>query len=426
VIGRYTGDGKLHLTYGDEVCAYVDVEFLEKGFPQWHFAANWLPPRARGLIEPVLGQAPDLGGLILDLLHTPNLCARNWINRQYDHEVQGTSVVKPFVGRRQEVPSDAAVLLPVLEGTAGLALASVLLTEYGDIDTYHMVTASVEEGMRRVTAVGGDPAQVGGLDNFCWPSIQHHPETNPDGDYKAAQLVRACWGLKDACEALEVPLLSGKDSMYVDGTLTGRHGLSQRVSGPPTMMFTATAPVPDLSRAQTLEPKLAGDLVYVLGQTRDELGASALYGMLGHVGLNLPQTDFKASKRLCLAVSKALDQGLLASCCVVSRGGLAYALARMALAGELGLEIDLGLLPALEGLSDLRRLFSESTGRMVVTVAPKRHREFEQLLKDIDWAPVGKVTRPKRLVITSGSQTRADLEISGLRRAFIKRFGKLV
>ena len=426
VIGRFTGDGKLKLTYGDQICAYVDVEFLEKGFPQWEFEAHWLPPEARGLTEPAIEVPEDLGGLLLDMLGTPNLCNREWINRQYDHEVQGTSVVKPFVGRRQEVPTEAAVLRPVLESKAGLAMAQVLLYEYGDIDTYHMVTASVEEGLRRVTAVGGDPLQVGGVDNFCWPTIQYDPKGNPDGRYKAAQLVRACWGLRDACQALGVPLLSGKDSMYVDGRLKGRHGLVQRVSGPPTMLFTATAPVPDLKRVQTLEPKLPGDAVYVLGQTKDELGAGALYNMLGQVGRKVPETDLDASLAMCLKVAQALDKGLLASVCVIGRGGLAYALARMSMAAELGIELDLDLLPAARGLPPLTRLFSESTGRFVVTVDPKRTAELEELMAELPIAQVGRVAKSKTLSVAAGGRAVMDLGVSQLRKAFTKRFGGMV
>ena len=426
IIGRYTGDGKLKLSYGDQVCAYVDVAFLEKGFPQWEFEADWLPPALRGLAEPVLGEPGDLGALLLDVLHTPNLSSHGWINRQYDHEVQGSSVVKPFVGRGFDVPADAAVLHPVLESKAGLAMSQVLLTAYGDIDTYHMVTASVEEGMRRVVAVGADPGQVGGVDNFCWPSIEKDERKNPDAPYKAAQLVRACWGLKDACEALKIPLLSGKDSMYVDGTLKRRHGMTQRVSGPPTMMFTATAPVPDLKRVQTLEPKMKDDLLYVVGLTKDELGGSAVYNMLGHVGANVPQTDFDQSLKLFDAIHEALGRGLLASCCAISRGGLAYALSRMAMAANLGLIIDLDQMPAVPGMSPMGLMFSESTGRMAVTVDPKKQEEFESLLGDIAWGAVGRVAGDKRLKIGAGGRTVCDLAVSHLRRAFTKNFGNLI
>ena len=426
VIGRFTGDGKLQLTYGEDVCCYVDVEFLEQGFPQWEFEALWTPPAARGLSEPVLKAPQDLGGLVLDLLDSPNLCSREWINRQYDHEVQGTSLIKPFVGRDQDAPSEAAVILPVLTSRAGLAMAQVLLTDYGDIDTYHMVTASVEEALRRLVAVGGDPEQVGGVDNFCWPSIIHDPLTNPDGRYKAAQLVRACWGLKDACLGLEIPLLSGKDSMYVDGTLTGRYGCAQRVSGPPTMMFTATAPVPDLGALQTLEPKLAGDNLYVLGLTKDELGASALYGLWGHTGLKVPQTDLAASKALCRALYAGLKDGLVASACVPSRGGLALALARMVLAGRLGLEVELDGLPVEGELEAMPLLFSESTGRMVVTVAPGWAEEFEQLMEEVPCARVGRVIAQQELRVSLAGTPVVGLKGAQMRRVWRRRFGRMV
>ncbi len=426
VIGRFTGHGRLILRHGPKVCGAVDVRFLEKGFPQWEFSAQWLPPEARGLAEPVLKEPADLGGLYLELLASPNLCCRSWINRQFDHEVQGTSVVKPLLGRRQEVPSEAAVILPVLEGRVGLAITSVLLTEYGDIDTYAMVAASVEEGLRRLVAVGGDPGEVGGVDNFCWPSIQYDPVANPDGRYKAAQLVRACWALRDACLALGIPLLSGKDSMYVDGMIPDRQGLVRRVSGPPTMMFTATAPVKDLARVQTLEPKAVGDLVYLLGETRDELGGSALYNHLGQVGRNVPATDFEQSLELCRRVAELLGRGLLASVCVVGRGGLAHALGRMALAGGLGLGLELDPAPAAMGLGGLKLLFSESTGRYLVTVDPARQREFEAGLGALPHARLGRVTRERRLVVGLGGERRLDLSLARLRQAYLARFGKLL
>ena len=179
VVGEFTGDGKLMLTWGDEVCCYVDVAFLEEGFPQWTFEARWMPPQGRGLSEPVIKPPADLTEMLADLMGHVNLCSREWINRQYDHEVQGTSVIKPFVGRRRDVPSEAGVILPELDCPVGLAMAQALNPDYGDIDTYAMVAATVEEAYRRVVASGGDPEQVGGVDNFCWPSIAVSPPGQP-------------------------------------------------------------------------------------------------------------------------------------------------------------------------------------------------------------------------------------------------------
>ncbi|MBW2539993.1 MAG: phosphoribosylformylglycinamidine synthase, partial [Deltaproteobacteria bacterium] len=212
VIGRYTDAGKLQITFNGKTCAYVNMDLLTSGFPQWEFDAQWLPPDRRGRVEPVLGEPGDYERLLTDLLARPNICSKEWINRQYDHEVQGTSVIKPLVGVDRDVHSDASVIRPVLESMRGLAFAQALLPTYAAIDAYHMTTCTIDEAVRRVVAVGANFDHIGGVDNFCWPNIQYHPVDNPDGKFKAAQLVRSCQALRDICMAYEIPLLSGKDS----------------------------------------------------------------------------------------------------------------------------------------------------------------------------------------------------------------------
>ena len=186
---------------------------------------------------------------------------------------------------------DAAVLRPRLDSTRGLALSMALHPTYGQIDAYHMTAASIDEAVRRLLAVGGRLEHVGGVDNFCWPSIQYDPVKNPDGRLKAAQLVRANWALKDYCLAYGIPLLSGKDSMYIDGYLAGEFGETHKVSGLPTLLFTATSIIPDVSRCLTLDLKAAGDYIYLVGRTRNELGGSEFYEIFDYVGLNVPQVD---------------------------------------------------------------------------------------------------------------------------------------
>ena len=221
VIGRYEANGKLHLAYAGKTCACLDLSFFKEAFPQWEFDAHWQAPEARGLHEPVLGEPQDYALLLHSLLQRPNVCSREWIQRQYDHEVQGTSAIKFMTGRERDVPNDAVVLRPVLESRRGLAVAQALHPTYAPIDAYDMVAATIDEAVRRVLAVGGKLDEIGGVDNFCWPNIQYHPVQNPDGRFKAAQLVRANWALRDICLAYGIPLLSGKDSMYVDGHLPG-------------------------------------------------------------------------------------------------------------------------------------------------------------------------------------------------------------
>jgi phosphoribosylformylglycinamidine synthase len=416
----------LHLTHAGKTCAWVDMDFLESGFPQWEFDAEWIPPAQRGLAEPVLRPPSDLKGLLMDLLQRPNICSTEWITRQYDHEVQGTSVIKPLVGVERDVNSDAAVLRPVLSSRRGLAFAQALLPAYSAIDAYAMAAGSIDEAVRRILAVGGDLEHIGGVDNFCWPSIQHDPQSNPDGRFKAAQLVRACWALRDTCLEYGIPLLSGKDSMYVDGHLAGRYGETHKVSAPETMQFAAISVVPDVGRCISMDGKAAGDLVYVVGLTRNELGGSEYYAHLGYVGLNVPRVrpaDFLAAYR---ALSRAVDMSLVASAHGVYRGGLGVHLAFVAMAGNLGIRADLRRVPAAGVERSDALLFSESAGRLIVTADPARRSEFESVFRGLPCACIGELTSEPVLNL-AGLDGRPALSatVSDLKAAWQKPFGSL-
>jgi phosphoribosylformylglycinamidine synthase II len=420
VVGRYEASGRLHLTYQGKTTAYLDLSFIEEDFPQWEFDARWLPPEARGLCEPVISAPKDYGRLLHTLLGRPNLCSREWIQRQYDHEVQGASAVKFLVGRGHDVPNDAAVLRPVLRSLRGLAVSQTLQPTYAAIDAYHMVAATIDEAVRRVLAVGGELDQIGGVDNFCWPNIQFDSQQNPDGRFKAAQLVRANWALRDVCLAYGIPLLSGKDSMYVDGHVAGTFGERHKISGLPTMQFTATTLVPDVTRCQTMDAKAAGDLVYVLGTTRNELGGSEYYDLFDYVGLNVPQLDTEATKPLYRALQKAIAGGLAASCRGLYRGGLAVHAAMVGFAGGLGMQLDLSRVPTVDGaLRDDQVLFSESCGRFLVTVSPPDRQAFEGLFAGLPCACVGEVTTDPRLVLVSqAGETLLDESIQALKNSW--------
>jgi len=426
VIGRYTDSGKLQISWEGQICASVDVDLLTKGFPQWEFDAEWTPPALRGLREPVLKAPSDYNRLLLDILAGPNICSKEWVCRQYDHEVQGTSVIKPLVGKARDISSDAAVIRPVLTSETGLAFSQSLLPFYSAIDAYHMTACTIDEAVRRLIAVGADPDQIGGVDNFCWPNIQYDPVSNPDGKFKAAQLVRSCRALKDICLAYEIPLLSGKDSMYVDGHHTGAYGETHKVSAPETLQFSATSIVTDVNRCVTLDAKAPGDRVYVLGRTKDELGGSELYDHFGYTGLNVPQVVPAEHLPLYRALSTAIAQGLVNSAHGVFRGGLAVHLALVAMGGELGLEIDLDAVPADSGLRSHTLLFSESAGRFIVTVAPEKQDALESLLADTDFACVGTIREKADLVIRQSAAELINSPVDALKTAWKKTFGDLI
>ncbi len=427
VIGEYNDSGYLQLNYNGQICAYIRMDLLESDFPQWEFDAEWTPPHVRGLAEPVLNEPTDHGSLLHTMLSRPNICARNWIARQYDHEVQGGSVIKPLVGKQRDVPTDAAVIRPVLDSKRGIAVSQAIIPFYSEIDTYNMTTATIDEAVRKVLAVGGDPDHVGGVDNFCWPTIEHHPTMNPDGKYKAAQLVRSNWALRDCCLAYGIPLLSGKDSMYIDGNLEGPFGERRKVSGLPTLLFTASSVIKDVSKCITMDVKFPGDLVYVLGETKNELGASEFYQLMGSTGLNVPAVNVEELLPQYRALHRAISEGLISSCHAVSRGGLAVHLAMAAMAGELGMEISLAHIPAANGLTASQILYSESCGRFVITLSPDKKERFEGIFSGMKKGLIGSVIeKPCLSIKDNNGQAIIDEAINKLKESWEKPFGDLI
>jgi phosphoribosylformylglycinamidine synthase II len=427
IIGQYNDSGYLHLTFNGATCAYISMDLLKSSFPQWTFDAEWFSPPSRGLKEPVWNEPEEAGSLLKTMLKRPNICAKNWVQRQYDHEVQGGSIIKPLVGKDRDMVSDAAVVRPVLNSKKGIAITQAINPFYSLIDTYHMVAVTIDEAVRRCIAVGGDLSCIGGVDNFCWPTIIYDPDKNPDGKYKAAQLVRACWALRDYTSAFEIPLLSGKDSMYTDGEVKGPSGRSEKISGLPTFQFTATTVVEDIRNCVTMDIKIPGDLVYILGETRDELGASEYYLMMDWVGCNVPTVDSEKVIPLYQALSRAIQNGLIASCHAVGRGGLGVNFALSAIGGDLGMDINLRSVPVDKELSNTRLLYSESAGRFIVTIDKVKKKAFEDIMGGLSCACIGSVTDADILHITGVDGTTIVTETIGdLKDAWKEPFGDLI
>ena len=427
VMGQFNDSGYLHLRYGGKTCAYIRMDLLESDFPQWEFDAEWLSPATRGLTEPVMGEPEDHGALMETMLSRPNICSRNWIVRQYDHEVQGSSVIKPLVGRKSDIPSDAAVLRPLLHQKRGLVVSQAMNPFYSLIDTYHMTAATIDEAVRRAISVGGNPENLAGVDNFCWPTIEYDAKSNPDGKYKAAQLVRANLALKEYCLAYQIPLLSGKDSMYIDGNLKGAFGERRKVSGLPTLLFTVSGVIEDTTKCVTMDLKFPGDNLYILGLTKNELGGGEYYQMMESIGLHVPQVDGKVFLPRYLSLHRAIKDDLVSSCHAVSRGGLAVHLALTAMGGELGIHIDLDRIPATTELSASQLLYSETCGRFIITVSPQNSERFEEMFHEMDLEQVGMVTDTQQLTITRGKgQTVIRKNIQDLKTAWKKPFGDLI
>jgi phosphoribosylformylglycinamidine synthase len=383
VLGTFTDSGLFHVTHGTLQVACIEMDFMHEGCPVLELEAVWDPPAHE---VPAPG-ALDVGALLERL----NVCSKEEKSRQYDHEVKGLSIVKPFVGVANDIPSDASVMCVEHGKPEGVVLAEGINPRFSDVDTYWMAASVLDLALRRIVAAGGDPESVAGLDNFCWPDPEQSERT-PDGHYKLAQLVRACRGLHDFSLAYGLPMISGKDSMKND-----THMGDTKISIPPTLLVSGVGKIHDVGLAMTPDAKCEGDAVYVLGMTRNEMGGSEYHAMLGGLGGDLPRVDPGKAMDRYKALHRCIGQGLVHSAHTPSLGGLGVGFAMVAMGGELGLEIDLGALPAEEGLDDKAALFSETNSRFIVTVAKADAERFEKAMGE--GARVGIVTRTKKLVI---------------------------
>jgi phosphoribosylformylglycinamidine synthase len=396
VLGEFTDSGRLVVTHGDTPVCDLELEFLHDGLPRWPLRARWSPPprplSAPAQVSAALAEDAALATL-LSLLRRPNLRSGEAIARHYDHEVKGLSVIKPWVGVRQDVPATATVMRGRHLRPEGVVLSEGVHPFYSELDTYAMATACVDEAVRRALCAGARFDRLSALDNFCWPDPVQGPKT-PDGEHKLAQLVRCCEGLRAACEAYGVPLISGKDSMKNDAMLGG-----VKISIPPTLLVSVMGQMDDVRRALDLVPVAAGDLLYVLGETRGELGGSELARARGLVLDGVPSTDLGRNAARYRAFARARDAGLVRSAHVAGRGGLAVALAHLTIAGELGVQVALDELlgPGLGDMSEraATALFSESTGRIVLTCAPGHASALEAALAGHGLLRLGSIAAPR-------------------------------
>lgn len=387
-IGTFTDSGKLHIVDKWRTVAYLDMDFLYEGCHQLELTAEWAPP---SFPEPEI-PIEDVKKEILTLLSGRNLCSKEKKIRQYDHEVKGLSVIKPLVGERMDVPSDASVMMVDHQSFEGIVMSEAVNPFYSEIDTYHMASACVDLAVRRILATGGELGQIAGLDNFCWPNA--FDEKMPQRSHKLAQLVRACEGLYDACKAYEVPLISGKDSMSNDSTKA-----NPPISVLPTLLFSVIAPISHVGRSVTLDLKQPGDLIYLLGETHNELGGSEFYRNHGYVGNCVPQVDYRRNLLLYRALSECMQQGCVQSCHALGMGGIAFGLALISMAGNFGMDIE---------MKD--SLFSESCGRFLLSTDKENRASFEERMRDLPVVCIGNVREDQEIHLNNVMMTVDELK----------------
>lgn len=413
-LGTFVPTGRLRLTYRGEEVANLSMEFLHDGRPPVVREAVYTPPEEREQPLPEkfhIDYTPEL----LAILGSPNVASKEWIIRQYDHEVQGGSVVKPLVGVNNDGPSDAAVVRPVLSSRRAIVIACGMNPCYGDFDPYHMAASAIDEAVRNCVAVGADPAKVAVLDNFCWGNTDR-PET-------LGSLVRAALACHDLAIALGVPFISGKDSLNNEFRYVASDGSERKLVIPSSLLISAMGQMEDAGRAVTMDLKSPGNFLYQIGATRAEMGGSHFALVQKLEGGHVPRVDGELARKTYAALHEAISAGLVRACHDLSEGGLAAAAAEMAFAGGLGARLFLAQVPheisapttdfanldtetksRLHPLSYLPEatallLFSESNSRFLCEVHPDRIDEFEKLLADVPHHVVGEVTATGRLEV---------------------------
>ncbi|MFO0923994.1 MAG: phosphoribosylformylglycinamidine synthase subunit PurL [Pirellulales bacterium] len=406
ILGKFLPTGHLRLMYEGTEVGMISMEFLHGGRP---------PVVRRASYEPAPEQTVSLGSmdraqceeLLGKILSSPNVASKHWIIRQYDHEVQAGSVIKPLVGPRCDGPGDAAVVQPRLTSRKGITISCGMNPQYGDLDPYHMACSAIDEAVRNSVAVGADPNRIAILDNFCWGNTDR-PET-------LGTLVRAALACHDVAVAWKTPFISGKDSLNNEFAWMDDNKQKRSIAIPSSLLISALGQVDDVTRCITMDFKTPGNAVYLVGPTRDELGGSHALKLLGRSGGHVPRVDLALAKRIFESMHAAIKKGFVRSCHDLSEGGLAVALAEMAFAGEWGVQVDISDVCANQFIDPEVTLFAESNSRFLVEITPEKEAAFKQEFRDLPCTRLGQVISEDRVAITHGRSVLIDQPWSKLK-----------
>lgn len=416
VIGEFIDSGKCIVKFKGKTILDLDMEFLHEGMPKEIQNSKF---EIQNYPEPSLKSPTSLTDIFGKMIERLNICSYDFISTQFDHTVQGLAVTYPVQGRGR-VNSENTVVRPRLDSDRGLVLSQGMYPAYSDIDTYWMAAAALDTAFKNTIIAGADPEKIALLDNFCWCSADE-----PERLYQLKMAAKACF---DYATAYNTPFISGKDSMFNDFAGFDENGKAIKISIPPTLLISAIGVIDDIKNAVTLDAKFAGDLIYILGETFDEMGASEFYGYLTdttgkkYIGNKVPKVDAKKNLRLYLAYSEGLNKGLISSAIGINRGGLGVALAKTTLGGMLGMEINLKDLPGKVN-GNIQALYSESQGRILVTIDPKNRQKFEKIMGKNALAQIGKITKSPAIKITGiNANLIVNTNLEYLKQSYKERF----
>jgi phosphoribosylformylglycinamidine synthase len=418
-IGKFTDADRCVVRFQDKTIMDLDMDFLHDGLPRKKLKTTYTRPKNP---EPKTAPQENLTQTLLEMLSRPNLCSYDFISYQYDHMVQAGAVLGPLHGKGK-VNSPASVTKPVLNSNKGVVCSQGINAKYSRIDTYHMAACAIDTAIRNNLATGGNLEHMALMDNFCWCSSNEQERL---GQLKAA--AQACY---DYATAYNTPFISGKDSMFNDFKGFDKNGEPIKISVPPTLLISSLSVISDVTKTVSLDPKFANDLIYIIGETAPELGASEYFEYLAEksgneheIGNSVPQVTIQKALKIYKAYQKAISQRLISSGLSPANGGIAATLAKKAISGSLGMQIDLSKLPITENLDrEDFSLFSESQSRFIVTIDPNVKTEFEALFEGLPIAEIGKVTEnPNFTILGFNAQEIINTNLNTLDEYYRKTF----
>ncbi len=412
--GEFVASGRLQVNCGDTPIIDLSNEFLHNGRPQRRLKAYFRTNGSTTIEEDTRSAvaASNAEELLLGLLAHADIASNEDIIRRYDHLVRGATVVGPLVGEFGDGPSDAAVLKPLeTECWKGFVLANGVKPALSRYDAYAMAVSAVDEAVRNAVAVGADPQRIALLDNFCWG--------NPRDPEQLAGLIRASQGCHDAAIHFGTPFISGKDSL--NNEYVGKDG--ERHAIPGTLLISSIAILPDVRKAVSMDLKAAGNQIFLVGDWRPALLggyavklADAKFFGDAEALQRVPQVSGNAPQ-VYTAFHRAVQDGIVRAAHDSSEGGLAVAAAEMALAGRLGLSLDLTDLH-----SDARlALFAETNGCLLVEVAEKDAAAFESLFEGLPLKHIGSVENNSNMVVEHGGNPIISIPVEKLVNAYTKQ-----
>ncbi|MFN8370771.1 MAG: AIR synthase-related protein [Bacteriovoracaceae bacterium] len=420
VLGEYTNTGYLTVYYGDKIIAHLSLKFLHDSLKPMElkarFSGNY--DRTSWFNNPKLSfENKNINELVLKVLGSLNVCSKENLVRRYDHEVQASTVMKPFNGKNAKGPSDGGVVKNILHGGSenlGVSISCGINPKISAYDTYLMSLYAADEAVRNALCANANPEYIALVDNFCWP--------DPLSDqHKLGELVRTCYGLYELALAYGMPFVSGKDSMKNDFVGKFANGKDVKISVLPTLLVTAMGKVENVESLINSSFKHEGDLVYLVGEcSYDNINLSEfteIFKVTTNGKLKPELVDLKKNIGLYKALYKLINDRKLSSIHDVSDGGLICAITESMIGGETGAAISLDSV-ITKSSEIIPCLFNESTARFIVSVNPKYKKEFEQGLVGFSFFQLGIVTNEPKLKLSFDKKSICEIETAKLSETF--------